>query len=352
LAAHQSPDGRWEAAGFQRWCDGKPQTEGPDGLGLAQHDVGITGLATLAFLGAGYTQRGDHPFRLTVSRALRYLRRVQDPEGFFGSRTGPHAIYNHATAALAVVEAYGMTESPLLRRPAQKALDQISAARNPYFAWRYGTRPGDNDTSVTGWMMMALKSAKLINASARERGLDPLLAFDEEAFDGVRSWLDRVTDPDTGRVGYLERGSLPARPKAMLDAFPADRSESMTAVGVLARIFIGEDPKQSRLVQRGAALCGARLPLWDETTGDIDMYYWYYATLALHQVGGSSWRTWNEAMKGAILDHQRGDTDFCGFRGSWDPKGPWGGDGGRVYATALMALCLEVYYRYERVFGK
>jgi hypothetical protein len=32
--------------------------------------------------------------------------------------------------------------------------------------------------------------------------------------------------------------------------------------------------------------------------------------------------------------------------GSWDPDPVWGGHGGRVYATAVAALTLEVYYRY------
>jgi hypothetical protein len=32
--------------------------------------------------------------------------------------------------------------------------------------------------------------------------------------------------------------------------------------------------------------------------------------------------------------------------GSWDPDPVWGMHGGRVYATALAAMTLEVYYRY------
>jgi hypothetical protein len=44
-----------------------------------------------------------------------------------------------------------------------------------------------------------------------------------------------------------------------------------------------------------------------------------------------------------LLEHQRRGADDDG---SWDPVGVWCGKGGRVYSTAMGALCLEVYYRY------
>ena len=53
-------------------------------------------------------------------------------------------------------------------------------------------------------------------------------------------------------------------------------------------------------------------------------------------------------MKPAVIETQRRDGDE---KGSWDPVGPWGYAGGRVYATALMTLCMEVYFRYGRVLG-
>ena len=43
------------------------------------------------------------------------------------------------------------------------------------------------------------------------------------------------------------------------------------------------------------------------------------------------------------LDDQIGEGDLAG---SWDPKCIWGGYGGRVYSTAMSALCLEIYYRF------
>ena len=139
------------------------------------------------------------------------------------------------------------------------------------------------------------------------------------------------------------------RPQEKLDLFPADRSESLTAVGVLSRIFLGEDPATSEMIRKGADLCVKALPVWDEASGSIDMYYWYYGSLAMFQVGGDGWDRWNGAIKDAIIANQRDGPPS--FRGSWNPIGPWGSEGGRVYSTALMTMCMEVYYRYPKLFG-
>jgi hypothetical protein len=54
-------------------------------------------------------------------------------------------------------------------------------------------------------------------------------------------------------------------------------------------------------------------------------------------------------MEKAIVENQI--KEGCA-RGSWDPqKDPWGDNGGRVYSTALLVLCLEVFYRYDNVLG-
>ncbi len=107
----------------------------------------------------------------------------------------------------------------------------------------------------------------------------------------------------------------------------------------------------SAIIQKGAALCAKLPPTWNESDGSIDMYYWYYGTLAMFQVDGKPWKIWRAAMDKAIVQSQRKDTDFCLYKGSWDPIGPWGHDGGRVYSTALMAMCMAVYFRYPQVFG-
>ncbi len=332
LKNHQSDDGYWDCDGFMAQC--KLNQCGDPGNAL--YDPGVSGLALLAFLGAGETHKHGR-YKKTVREGLKYLKQVQDPEGCFGPRTTNHFTYNHAIGALAMAEAYALTASPLFKQSAQQAIDFIHKAQNPYLAWRYGVRPGDNDTSVTGWMIMALKSAKAAG-----------LRVDQAAFDGTKAWIEKATEPEYGRVGYTSRGTGPARPQNLMDKFPSDKSESLTAVGILARIFIGEDPRKSEIIQKGTDLCLKALPVWDEQSGSIDMYYWYYATLALFQVGGDPWKQWNTAMKSEIIDHQQKDGDE---KGSWDPVGPWGPEGGRVYSTAVLVMCMEVYYRYGKVFG-
>ncbi len=353
LTAHQSPNGAWEAAGFGAWCDGKPAAgKGPTGKGSADHDVGVTGLALLAFLGAGYTPRGEHPYVETVRRGLDYLRGVQDEEGCFGSRVGKQWVYDHGAATWAMVEAYGLTESPDLQASAQGGLDFVATCRNPYFAWRYGMKPGDNDTSVTGWMLMPLALARIVNEDRKGRGQQPALILDEEAFDGVRAWLEKMTDVDYGRTGYIQRGGSPARPQALIDRFPSDKSEAITALGITLRVFSGEDPTRARLILRGLELLKSLPPVWIPNDGSIDMYYWYWGSLATFQAGRRTWKVWKDALDKAVVSNQRKDTTYCFYRGSWDPIGPWGRTGGRVYSTALLALALETPTRYARRFGR
>ena len=77
-------------------------------------------------------------------------------------------------------------------------------------------------------------------------------------------------------------------------------------------------------------------PRWKEP--HLDMIYWFFATAALHRVGGNDWDQWKRSVRNVLLEKQAQD-------GSWDPAGPWGYAGGRVYSTALMTMCLEMTVR-------
>ena len=336
LAAHQDDDGKWDADEFMKH---DPSTDVCDGAGRSDHDVGVTGLALLAFLGDGHTTR-DGLYKNQVLKAVRWLREQQDFEsGLIGEDRNTNYLYDHSIATLAMCEAYYFSKSPILGTSAQNAVDYISRARNPYSVWRYAVPPqGDNDSSVTGWMVFALKAAE-------ESGL----RVDSGAFADSIAWFDEVTDPLTGRVGYSSNGERSSRETGVNDEYPRELTEAMTAVGLLCRFFLGQDPAKNEFMTQHADLMLKTLPMWDDERGlSNDLYYWYYGSYAMYQMGGKHWRVWNKAMKPALVDSQESSGSA---RGSWEPNGPWGMIGGRVYSTAMSVLCLEVYFRYAKVLG-
>ena len=336
LKRHQSPDGSWDPVSYGQMCDSNLGAT-CTGRGSGIHTAGLTGLAILTYLGAGYDSSRPSPFTECVKKGLKWLKNNQDAEGCFGSRSNNHFTYSHSCATLAMCEAYASTKQSAWKKCAQDGLKFIGTCQNPYKAWRYGVKPGDNDSSVTGWMLMALKSGKDAGLEVDVRSMSDGMAF-----------VNSMTDEETGRTGYVTRGSGVVRPEGQTDKWPASESEALTAVAMCSRIFCGTADSEAGLMKAGAELLSKKLPVWDEAKGSIDMYYWYYGTLAMFQVGGSQWDAWNKALKGVVIDQQV--KEGC-TRGSWEPKDPWCEDGGRIYATSLMTLCLEVYYRYPKVFG-
>ena len=335
LANHQDDDGKWDCDEFNKH---DPATDVCDGPGQPEHDVGVTGLSLLAFMGDGHTTR-QGLYKEKVTKGVKWMREQQDFEnGLIGEKIGHSFMYDHAIATLAMCEAYYFSKSPLIRGTAQKAINFVTQARNPYGVWRYEAPPvGDNDSSVTGWMVFALKSAE-------EAGLK----IDSAAFQDSLTWFDEVTDRATGRVGYDTIGSQSSRITGVNEHFPRDKTEAMTAVGLLCRFFLGQDPGGEEIMVKHADLMLKTLPEWDPDGLTNDVYYWYYGSYAMYQMGGRHWKAWNKAMKKAVLDSQQ---KAGSARGSWDPIGPWGHSGGRVYSTASCVLCLEVYFRYAKVLG-
>lgn len=355
LHDHQAPTGFWDSDEFMVY-DIYPDQPPSDGKGNPVVDVGLTGLALLAFLGNGNNLQ-DGPYRETVAKGINWLRDNQREDGLFGDEVGNPTLYNHSIATMAMGEAtYFAGRPPTLIKPLKSAVSIILNSRNNYGAWRYQLEPnGDNDSSITGWMIFALKTAE-----------DCKIPVDKGAYDGAAAWFDSMEDKNSGRVGYAwgdgggGPGSLPSRPIHMMDKFPAEKSESLTAVALLCRIFMTDTDKVKSwkdhpnydMMKKNADLIAAKLPKWDQD-GSIDLYYWYYATFAMNQWGDQHWKNWEKAIGSALVPNQRRDTPDKkdNFYGSWDPADAWGEEGGRVYSTAIGALILEVYYRYAKVLG-
>ncbi len=353
LARHQSEDGSWSGDGFSAECTGA----NCDGPGYADYDAGLTGLSLLAFLGAGYTHLSKEEvmddvtgntikFGEVVKKAVRWLVSQQGPDGCIGPPVSK-MMYNHAICALALAEACGMTGSSLLKGPVQQAIDYLVQAKNPYKAWRYSSRCGENDTSVTGWCVMALTSAK---ASG--------LAVPQATFEEARGFLADVTHGETGDCGYQDVRDAGVKVVVLGKNEDYANHGAMAAVGMVVRMFVDHDRSDPTLELAAMLLSAADLPSWDQEAKTNDYYYWYYGTLAMFHFdgpgsGGSGhlWKPWNAAILDALVQHQKQAEAGCAA-GSWEADDRWGFEGGGVYATAINALTLEVYYRYPAAFAK
>ncbi|MHC4451732.1 MAG: prenyltransferase/squalene oxidase repeat-containing protein [Planctomycetota bacterium] len=332
LAEHQDEDGRWDCDDFKKH---DPAGDKCSGAGGALYDVGVTGLAVLAFLGDGHTDRGsarDNPHSKTVRMGLRFLIEQQDKQGCFGRRASQHFMYNTSIATAALCEAYSLTKNPRYKKSAAAGAKFLLMARNPYLAWRYEPRGGENDTSISGWCVYAL-------VRAQRAGLVEKKDF-QAAMKGALAWLEKVTDPDFGQTGYNMRGGSVARPEGKIDQFPPEKSQALTASAILMRLRAGQSAK-SEVIQKGTKLVVDLAPQWKPKQGTTDLYFWFWGTRACFQVGGPHWKRWNSALQAAVLPQQH---NAGAKAGSWDPVGPWGADGGRVYSTALLALTLQTYW--------
>jgi hypothetical protein len=318
LAEHQNEDGRWEARRNEAGRETTPDGRSRPNAG-ADADTGMTGLALLAMLGAGNTHQRGH-YQESVRRGLNFLLESQDADGCLAGTADRYAaMYCHAIATFTLGEAYGMTGERRLEEPLRRAIGYTIAAQDPYGGgWRY--RPRDaGDTSQLGWQFMALKSADLAG-----------IRTPEATRQGIIRYLQSVASRPNGGLASYRPMEAPSR--------------TMTAEAMLCWQFLGL-PREHPACNEAAGYLLVAPP----GVGQPNFYYWYYGTLVMYQLQGEGWQRWNTAVATQLVGLQNKEGPQAG---SWDPDTAWGGYGGRVYSTALGAMCLEVYYRFLPVYRK
>ncbi len=309
LAAHQLPNGSWSLTHDGGKCNGRCKNNGSNG----RFEPAATGLALLAFLGAGYTHKsGKH--QKTVHDGVYYLLQIMEEVHNAGSflHQSERGMYNHGIAAFALCEAYQLSGDQDLRKPAQLAINFICAAQNYAGGWGYlPKQPGD--LTITGWQMMAIKSAH-----AAELDVPP-------------SVILRIDN-------FLETKQLP--PGIFYGYAAPEKDPTCSSIGVLLRLFRGwshTDPRALELAQF--------LVKRGRSNGDV--YFNYYATLLLFHLGGPAWETWNPNMREHLVKTQNQSGHEAG---SWYFEDQYAKEGGRVYTTAMCAMTLEVYYRFAPLY--
>jgi hypothetical protein len=319
LAKQQRSDGTWSLTG--------PYS---DGSRTGENSVAATAMALLAFQGHGDTHR-DGQYAKRVERGWAALLKMQRKDGQFSGTMSSRneLLYAHAQATIALCELYGMTHDSQYRGPAVRAIEYaVSVQDTKLGGWRY--IPGqDSDTSVTGWFVMALQSARMAG-----------LKVPQETLDRVTSYLDLAQLDGGRRYGYWQ--SL-------------QPTNAVCAEGLLCRQYLGWRQDDERLVEGVGALNKNPITYVENTDGEFrfrgeqDAYYWYYATQATHHMEGTIWDEWNKVMRVEVPKHQ---VKNGAEAGSWNPQtDKWGSAGGRLYVTCLSIYMLEVYYRHLPIYS-
>jgi hypothetical protein len=335
LARHQAADGSWAPTNYVKECVKGRCNPNP---GQEDYEVAVTGLTLAAFLGAGHTpaskeKEGDKVFGKVVKAGLDYLKGRQERDGLFAGRSQKY-MYASAWATVALVEAVALAggDSPYAEC-AKLAVAGLEDAQNPGKGWRYSARCGDNDTSVTMSCVEALVAARAAGIKLKEATLED-----------ARAWFNDVTEANYYRTGYTHKGTGKVFVPGMNENF--NHHETLTIGAAFAKVVSGTK-HDDEVVKAQAQLVSKDLPKWNGN--DIDFYYWHWGTMGMWQIDGpdgATWKLWEAAVRPALVENQC--REGCAS-GSWDPVDRWSGEGGRIYATAMNALTLEVYYRYGLV---
>ena len=222
-------------------------------------------------------------------------------------------MYDQSIGALALGEAYGITRDEKLSLPLRRATDFLIKAQNPKTGgWRYQPHPSlthAGDLSVSGWVIMALRSAYASGISVKN-----------ETIKLSQSFVDSVSaGPNNGKYKYISN-KVP--------------NFCMTSVGMYCQQLFGIPSASLRQIE-SASYIALHLPREQQK----NYYYWYYGTLTTFLHGGEVWYDWNEKMVPIFLEKQNAD-------GSWKPEGNRATKEGTHVTTCWAALSLMVYYRY------
>ncbi len=282
--------------------------------------IAMTGLALLTFLAHGETTSSPK-YGPTVEKALRFLSAQQDADGYFsrsrggGGDGGDPTSYAHAIATYGVCEAYGLTRIASLKPVMEKAVQVILDGQQPKGGWNYRfSKSARRDTSVSGWMIQAVKSAQI--GGAENPGLKSAMA-------AAVADLKSVHNAQNGRFGYTDSGG---------------GSLGCTGIGVLCMQLLGH--AADRETRQGLqALREATVDWREDREQGWPLYEWYYITQANFHQGGQTWRNWNAQFAREYTRRQNAD-------GSWPPASKAEASYGPVYSTTLAALTLQVYYRF------
>jgi hypothetical protein len=340
LKKHQSPDGSWNAINYYRNCtDGGLKGE-PGAGAVGDANIAMTGYSLLCYLGIGYDHKTPNKYRKVVDSGISYLLRSQKPDGLLGERN-----YEHAIASMALFEAFAMTNDTSLIDPCKKAVrilvDRQSngngsdPAYKNKLGWDYvNPNPSRIDYSVSGWCVMALKSAYA-------GGFDVKSSMHD--FDKLTRTTWEAANPNWKTLTPYDKSVFPYTFNTLTSKADKDH---LSIIGGLSSVFLGH---KSGDIMLDTLTNDVKARWLDTKLYKNNLYALYYSSLLAFQTQ-TTWKDWRDEYVPYLTNLQIREQDTCSD-GTWKFEGQQfhGADTSQVLRHTYAMLALEVAYRFNVV---
>ncbi len=312
--------------------------------------LAVTAIAALSFMAGGSTM-GRGPYheqvRTSIEFLLDHLAEVPPP-GVAPSRDGAppqygyftigsddlSKLHGHGFATLAVAQAYGTlhidatynataeTKARLDQRRMREALSAatrlIEKSQSDVGGWYYRPYEADHEGSMTVLMIQALRAA-------RDVGID----VDKGVIDRAIQYIHKSQKPDNGGFRYHLTHNTVSYP--------------LTAAAVATLNATGT--YDSTVIDRGIDYMRRNDPILNADRGYVAQQFPYYGRLYAAQAyyvyrDRRLWNVWYPRLVERLEEQQHSNGRFESA------------EYGRVYATAMSCLVLEIPFQYLPIFQK
>ena len=314
------------------------QSGAADGLFRGQYGKtnAVASLVGMAFMAKGYTPRTGR-YSHTIRSCIDYVLSTPTKNGYLGVRGGN--MYSHGIATLFLSEVSGMVGperqkqiDALLPKALKVIIDAQKAPKKrgeELGGWRYQPNSRDSDLSLTGWQIMALRSARINGAPVPAQTIKNATDF------VLRNYRDRgwrkILPADIGGFVYTNSHHVPGRRGRWVEVVNPKPQVGMTGVGLLCLELMGRHNSE-RCRRSGNFILSMTKGKDLIDDGRHRTYAIYYCAQAMHQLGGKHWEVFGERLYKYLLRTQ-------GKNGAWAVKGE-----GDIYPTAMYVLALSVSY--------